>query len=871
LTRRWLVVGGFALVAYVVAYHLACRLIPTEDFSCTLVSDLGFVALQAVVLILCILAWRFNNGESDRWVWAGTGLWLLFNLFADSVWAYYEVALRVEVPFPGLADVGYLGSYIVGFLLVITATRKVSGRLRALETSLDATMFTIGVAGLLWPFILGPMLREVEGGPGFWVNLAYPVGDLLILLAIAFFLLASSHRSSKWPRSYLLVISLAILCQSVADSGYFIVVERGGDYGPGSWMDTVWLLAFAIAGIAALMGIHAAGRPSVATVEEFLPAADPPPRRDETPGRWRVIIPYTALVVLLAVFMLEFRNSGWQWGSRTWGPFVMGFITAMLLLVRQYTVLTQNRRLSMGLTTTSAELEARVDDLESLNRRLEILNEQSTHINTLRDLREVAGAGLELACSFAGYPGGWLTVRDDDGQEAVVATKGHVDRYHPGAPSLNAVSVARNVLRAVPLEIRGETLGTMWLVRPAEGGPEADLLPVIATHVATSIDNAKRYEEAVHLAERDALTGLYNHRGIHRRLAGEALRAQQSGAELSLIMIDLDDFKALNDTYGHPAGDAVLRHVSDAVRSVLRHADLAGRVGGDELLIVLPNTGAEGALQLCERLQTSQLSKPYTVPDGRPLPISLSLGAATYPGDAQSLGQLIEIADANLYASKQRGGGTVTSAPADRPDSPPVDAAGILGVAGRLLNVVGARDHYTRRHSEHVALYALSLGEAVGLSDESLSTLHVAAMLHDVGKIGVAGDLLRKPGPLDEGEEDMVRRHAELSAAVIRDLPRLAEVAEAVQAHHENHDGSGYPGEISGDDIPVLARILAIADAYSAMTLDRPYRKSLTPSQAREELLRSAGTRFDPGLVAKFVQIIDAQAAQTAESEAEAG
>ncbi|MBN1628504.1 MAG: diguanylate cyclase [Thermoleophilia bacterium] len=871
MTKRRAVVGGSALIAYVVAYCSACRLVPADDFACTLISDLGFVALQAIVLVLCILAWHLSKNTGNRWVWFGTGLWLLLNLFADSVWAYYEVRARVKVPFPGLADVGYLGSYIVGFLLVITATRKAVGRLRALEASLDATMLTIGVAGLLWPFILGPMLRDVEGGSGFWVNLAYPVGDLLILLAIVFFFLASSHRGSRRPRGYLLVISLAILCQSVADSAYFIVVQRGGVYGPGSWMDTVWLLAFAIAGIAALMGIHAAGRPSVATVEEPLPATAPPPRRGETPGRWRVLIPYVVLAVLIVVFMLEFRSSGWQWGSRTWGPFVMGFIAAMLLLVRQYTVLTQNRRLSAGLTQTSAELEAKVDDLESLNRRLEILNEQSTRINTLRDLREVAGAGLELACSFAGCPRGWLTLRDDDGRESVVATRGQVDRYYPGTPSLNAVSVARDVLKAVPLEIRGETLGTMWLVRPAEGRPEADLLPVIATHVATSIDNAKRYEEAVHLAERDALTGLYNHRGIHRRLAGEALRAQQSGAELSLVMIDLDDFKALNDTYGHPTGDAVLRHVSDAVRSVLRHADLAGRVGGDELLIVLPNTGSEGALQLCERLQTAQLSKPYTVSNGRPLPISLSLGVATCPEDARSLGQLIEIADANLYASKQRGGGTVTGAPANRPDSPPVDAAGILGIAGRLLNVVGARDHYTRRHSEHVALYALSLGEAVGLSDESLSTLHVAAMLHDVGKIGVAGDLLRKPGPLDEGEEDMVRRHAELSAAVIRDLPRLAQVAEAVQAHHENHDGSGYPGEISGDDIPVLARILAIADAYSAMTFDRPYRKSLTPGQAREELLRSAGTRFDPDLVAKFVQILDAQAAQTAESEAAAG
>ena len=208
-------------------------------------------------------------------------------------------------------------------------------------------------------------------------------------------------------------------------------------------------------------------------------------------------------------------------------------------------------------------------------------------------------------------------------------------------------------------------------------------------------------------------------------------------------MIDMDDFKLLNDTYGHPAGDAVLRHVSEAIRTVLRHSDLAGRVGGDEMLIVLPSTGAEGAVQFSERLLETLHSSPCVTEQGMSIPVRVSLGVATFPGDTQSLAQLVEIADANLYASKQQGGDTVTSTP--RSEGEPPDAHGILGVAGKLLDVVGARDHYTRRHSEHVTLYALSLGESLGLSEESLNTLHVAAMLHDVGKIGVSGHLLRRP------------------------------------------------------------------------------------------------------------------------------
>ncbi|MBN1628235.1 MAG: GGDEF domain-containing protein, partial [Thermoleophilia bacterium] len=726
MIRRSVVAGGFALVAYVVAYHVACQLLPADSYARALVSDLGFVAFEVGAVVLCFAAWRSNRERRDQWVWAGVGVWLLLNLFADSVWGYYEVVAKVEVPFPGLADVGYLGSYVVAFVTVIIAAWKASGRLRAIETTLDAMMFTIGVAAVLWPFLLGPLVREPETDLGFWVNLAYPIADLLIVLAFATFFLATSAQERRRPPTYFVVICVAFLCQAVGDSAYFVVVEQGGDYGPGSWMDTVWLLAFAIAGIAALMAIRSAKEPAIAGAGETEASAQMVLYRDVFSGRWRILIPYVVLVALLVVLMTRLAVNDWQWSRQSWGPFILGLATTALLVVRQYAVLAQNRRLGASLAQTSGELEVKVADLEGLNARLEMLNDRSNRINTLRDLHEVAEAGLELACLFAGCPGGWLTIKDEQGQDAVIATRGQVEQHHPGTATLNAAAAARGSLRAVPLEVRGEGLGTIWLVRPANEQQGPDLLPVIATHVATSLDNAKRYEEAVHLAERDPLTGLFNHRGIHRRLAGEALRAQQSGSELSLVMMDLDDFKMLNDTYGHPAGDAVLKQVSDAVRSVLRHADLAGRVGGDELLLVLPNTGAEGAMQLCERLRGAQLIRPFVAPDGQNVPVSFSLGVATYPDDAQSLGQLIEIADANLYASKQRGGNATTGSPPQVAESRAVDAAGVLGVAGRLLNVVGARDHYTRRHSEHVALFALSLGEAAGLSEESLDTLHVA-------------------------------------------------------------------------------------------------------------------------------------------------
>jgi diguanylate cyclase (GGDEF)-like protein len=861
MTPRRLVIGSSALVASVAAYFVTCLVLPPGSLGLTIVSDIGFLIVEAAALVLCVLAYLWNRARSDRWVWLGIAMWVAFNLFADATWAYYEVGRQVEVPSPGLTDVGYLASYIVGFATVVVAAWKACGRLRATEAMLDAAMLTAGVAGLGWRWLLGPLLQSTEYGGAYLINLAYVVGDLLIIMAFAMFFLASSGPGRRRPPIYLAAMCFGFLCQAVADSAYFVTVELGQEYGPGNWMDSVWLLAFAVAGVAALIAMHDARKAHTPSVTNTTTR-----KRAARPGgfEWshlRIIIPYMALVVLVAVLFPRLYGSEWKLTLEERVLLYMGFGLVLVIVSRQYVILLQNRRLNIGLTRTSEELEERVGDLADLNQRLEALNEGAHRLNSLRTTAEIADAALELACSFELSPGGWISLSGAGGERSVAAVRGPVDQSLLDEPWSGSFDVALGLLRAEPLDIRDENLGTMFLLTPEGGARQPDLMPVIAAHVATAIDNAQKYEEVVHLAERDQLTGLFNYRGIHKRLAGESLRAQRSGSELSLIMIDLDDFKMLNDTYGHPVGDAVLRQVSEAIRAVLRHADLAGRVGGDELLIVLPNTGAGGAMLLGGRLIETLGDRPYVTPGGIAVPVGLSLGVATYPNDAQSLGQLIETADAHLYASKQRGGNTVTGSSAEEVAAKS-DIDGVLGVAGRLLNVVGARDHYTRVHSEHVVLYALSLGQAIGLSEDSLSTLHVAAMLHDVGNIAVPAQFLRQPTALTAAEEDMVRRHVDMGASVIEDMPRLADVAAAVRAHHEHQDGSGYPAELSGDDIPILARVLAITDAYAAMTLDRPYRKPMTREQARAELEKAAGTQFDPELVRQFIQILDARDAR---------
>ncbi len=850
--RRTLVACLFAL-AYGFVYWLVCFLLPPESTARTAFADLGTIVLELALVGLCWTAYRKSRGDSDRWIWLLLGGWAIGNLLGDALWTSYELVRQVDVPTPSFADAGYLFAYAFPIAVILVANWRTLGRLKALENTIDAAILTLGAAGLAWPLVLEPLFAEYSGDLSFWVNFSYPVLGILLIFAFVSLLFGYYDNRQRRPPAYFVLVCLVFSLQIVADSAYFFVVQSaGGEYVTGSWLDAIWTASYAVGCIAALLGIRAL---ELAKVKRTLSSAGGHLVKQTLPA-WRTAAPYMTLPVLAAMVSMQTSRDDWRWDLGTSVLVYMGVVMVVLLIARQYVALLRNRSLYADLADISTELEKRVADLADFNARLEDLNDSSRRLTGLCQPHAVARAGLEMACKFTGSLGGWISI--GEGADYTVVTYGAVDHYPHSDAETVAAAEDRGILRSVPLTVRGENLGTMLLLERSGHTPSTDLTPLVAAQLASALDNARRYEEALQLAEKDPLTGLYNHRGIHRRLAGETLRAQQSDSDLSLIMIDLDDFKVLNDTYGHVAGDSVLRQVSDAIRAVLRHADLAGRVGGDELLLVLPNTGTEGAMQLSERLRVALAARPYLNSGGQPIPVYLSLGVASMPDDAQSVGQLLEIADSRLYSSKQRGGNTTTGAVPDMAESAE-SRRGVLGIAERLLDAVGARDHYTRRHSEHVVRNALALGEAIGLHEDSLRTLHIAAMLHDVGNIGVSPDLLRRPGSLNESEEERVRDHVFLGSEIVTDIPRLAEVAAAVSAHHERYDGAGYPAHTAAEEIPLLGRVLAVADAYSAMTMDRPYRKSMPRAQAKEELLKSAGTQLDPRLVDAFINVLDAR------------
>jgi len=258
---------------------------------------------------------------------------------------------------------------------------------------------------------------------------------------------------------------------------------------------------------------------------------------------------------------------------------------------------------------------------------------------------------------------------------------------------------------------------------------------------------------------------------------------------------------------------------------------------------------------VAEKIRSALAERPYVTAAGEQIPIRASFGIASYPEDVRDANGLVAFADANLYASKRRGGDAVTGNEAEQPLQNV--EGGTFGLFESLVTAVDNKDRYTRRHSEEVTEYALAISRDLGLSEESQRVLRVAALLHDVGKIGIPDRILHKPERLSEAEYEVVKGHPLLAETIIASIPDVEEIRAAVASHHERYDGHGYPHGLAEGSIPLLGRIMAVADTYSAMTTDRPYRKALSREEALAELRACSGTQFDPEIVETFIACVE--------------
>lgn len=390
------------------------------------------------------------------------------------------------------------------------------------------------------------------------------------------------------------------------------------------------------------------------------------------------------------------------------------------------------------------------------------------------------------------------------------------------------------------------TLVVLWDRSPALSIALVGPLLAIALYQRSTFHALK----AMRLALTDPLTGLGNHRHFHERLQQALLEAEEQKLPVTVCLVDIDDFKRINDRFGHPSGDRVLAQVA----SRLRQGGEAFRLGGDEFAALLPGHGEEEALavanSIVDRIAGMKLEHVGSV--------TVSAGIATYPAHGVGRDELIRLADSALYWAKERGKNRVRLY---RPDIVELaelkrlaagpDRAARYRAAASLAKAVDARDAYTGSHSERVSELAARIALALGADAELVELTRLAGSLHDLGKLAVPEEVLRKPGPLTDPERMVLERHPQIGFRMLESLG-VDPVAEWVLHHHERWDGTGYPDGLHGDTIPLGARIIFVADAYDAMTSERVYQRRLSEDEALAELARCAGTQFDPEVVAAF-------------------
>ncbi|HUV04968.1 MAG TPA: diguanylate cyclase [Armatimonadota bacterium] len=372
-------------------------------------------------------------------------------------------------------------------------------------------------------------------------------------------------------------------------------------------------------------------------------------------------------------------------------------------------------------------------------------------------------------------------------------------------------------------------------------------------------------DKLIERANTDSLTSLFNHRYFHERLRSELRRAERYGRPLSMIMLDIDHFKTLNDAHGHPVGDMVLAEIGEVLLSeVRRDIDIVARYGGEEFALILPETEARNAMVCAEHLRAAVEKHRFTGQDGETIPVTVSLGVAQYPINSSEREGLIVAADLAMYQSKSIGRNRATAFNNDSRTDKNADPyklylllqATDMSTIEAMAAAVDAKGRRYPGFSKAVLVHALALTQKLGWSEKEQNDVRIASLLHDIGKLGISDAILNKREPLTEEELDIIRSHPAIGYAIIQRSAEFQSMLPGILYHHEWWDGHGYPSGLKGEDIPLIARVIAVVDSYHAMMTERPHCPSRTEEDARAELRRCAGTQFDPALAEAFLSIL---------------
>ena len=437
--------------------------------------------------------------------------------------------------------------------------------------------------------------------------------------------------------------------------------------------------------------------------------------------------------------------------------------------------------------------------------------------------KDIIGQGeYAYAIPFYGYPRPMLldliTVSDEDMKKHYKEVRREGESLYTEifAPGVYSGEGAYIWVKASPLfDTDGNRVGAIESIR--------------------DISQRKHYEEQLrYLSLHDKLTGLYN-----RNYFEEEIRRIENSrfASTGLLMCDVDGLKLVNDTLGHDAGDKLLISVARVIEKCFRADDVVARVGGDEFSIIMLRSSDTAVEAACQRVREAVDKYNSSNPD---IPISLSIGFAVRNAPSLSMHEVFQAADNNMYREKLHRRQSARSA-----------------IVKTLMKALQARDFLTEGHAVRIQELVVILGENIGLPAHRITDLRLLAEFHDIGKVGISDNILFKPGPLNQEETFEMQRHPEIGHRIALSAPDLVPIADWILKHHEWWNGKGYPLGLEGEEIPMECRLLAIADAYDAMTSDRPYRKAMSKDEAISELIRCAGIQFDPYLVDLFIEIIN--------------
>ena len=813
-----------------------------------------------------------HNSRIRRIGWGFIGLAGLSFTGGQLTWTIMESGLQMEMPAYGPPDIGYLATYPFLFcgVILLFGSMPVTGRTRLL---IDCALISGSVGVLSWYFLVQGWWRVSDVSIfGKIISSSYPLGDIASLFGALVLYRASSFDRVLQRSTAMLSAGLVLLAFADTTFSFYNLI---GIYQTGSWFDWGWSFGWLLIGWASLIAFWNPARQSLQTEPENVNFTRPLAPRSV----WRMVEPYAAVAAAIGVMALhDYLHS--KGGNISLPVFLAGSFLIFLVILRQVLTLWENQYLTTQLRSFAANLEQMV---LRRTQQLSALHQLTKAANNTLQIDQVLEAALTHTREAMQADAVVIKIAAQSGQgdeEVSLSSVGLDERpdvlkcIHnlPSSETVGSVflpipipipapeseSEFRSLITYLqaPLLHRGVAIGTLGVVRWSGrfGGTEPEMLESIGVEVGTAYENARLYGAALEAADRDPVTALFNHRAIHQRLDASFDIARRDGHNLSVIMMDLNNFKVFNDTYGHPVGDQVLKRVADALRADCRENDIIGRYGGDEFIVVLPGADGAMALQVAQRLRETMNRDGFRrAGDQRTIPVTMSFGIAVYPTDADDRHELLTLADANLYNAKLSDHGIHSTSDLQR-DTREFKNESSFNALDSMVVAVDNKDRYTRRHSEDVTEYGLWMAEELGLSLDTQRIIRVGGLLHDIGKIGVPEDILRKPGRLTPEEFEVLKRHPQLGALIVGAMPDIGPIIDIVRSHHERWDGGGYPDGLKKEESPLLGRLMAVADAFSAMTTHRPYRKGLTWEQALGEIENNIGTQFDPAMARAFMR-----------------